>query len=154
MPLIMLKCKKCGKVFSSGINVGPGSSATFINNKSKCPFCGSWENIPDGTFKATVEGFVEVLKSTDSPIQKAKELLEALEKAKTKDDFEKVKSKPKFQIFKKWLPDSPEKIAAYIAIIYTILQLMVKSPGTHIEYDVFIKEYNQTIEINLDNYED
>ncbi|GAG00427.1 unnamed protein product, partial [marine sediment metagenome] len=36
--------------------MAPGASATFIDNKAKCLYCGSLENIPNGTFKATVEG--------------------------------------------------------------------------------------------------
>ncbi len=147
-----MECKNCGKIFSSGIFMAPGSSATFIGNKSQCPFCGSMENIPDGTFKATVEGFVKILEQSQNPLNRAKELLEALEKSKGSGDLAEIKKSSKFSEFKKWLPDSPEKIAAYIAIIYTIIQLLMQKPNIHIEYnDFFISQYNQVINIDIEN---
>jgi len=148
MPKLLIECKNCGKIFPSGIFMAPGSSATFIGNKSQCPFCGSMENIPDGTFRATVEGFVEILEQSKNPLDKAKELLEALEKIKGSSDLAEIKKSSKFSEFKKWLPDSPEKIATYIAIIYTIIQLLTQKPDVHIEYnDFFISQYNQVINI-------
>ena len=150
MPKLLMECKNCGKIFSSGIFMAPGSSATFLGNKSQCPFCGSMENIPDGTFRATVEGFVEILEQSKNPLDKAKELLEALEKSKSSDDLAEIKKLSKFSEFKKWLPDSPEKIAAYIAIIYTIVQLLIQKPNIRIEYNDFINQYNQVININIE----
>ena len=132
--------------FSSGIELGIGASATFIGNRSQCPFCGSMENIPDGTFKGTVEGIVKILESSSNKFQAVKDLLEALEKSKTSKDLDRLKKSPKFLKLKKWLPDSPEKIAAYIAIVYTIFQLFLKQPNVSIQYNQqFIKIYNEYI---------
>lgn len=147
----MLQCKNCLKIFSSGISMGSGSSATFINNKSQCPFCGSMESIPDGTFKATVESFIQVLEQSEDPIPRAKELLLELQKVKTQEEITKVRELSKFEKLKIWLPSSPEKIAAYIAIIYTLIQIWTKNPEIHIEYNTFINQYNQTIQLNLEN---
>ena len=108
------------------------------------------ENIPDGTFRATVEGFVEILEQSKNPLDKAKELLKALEKSKSSDDLAEIKKLSKFSEFKKWLPDSPEKIAAYIAIIYTIVQLLIQKPNIRIEYNDFNNQYNQVININIE----
>lgn len=151
MPRLMLQCKNCSKIFSSGISMGPGSSATFISNRSQCPFCGSMENIPDGTFKATVEGFIQILEESEDPIQIAKELLHELQKVKTQEEITKVKELSKFEKLKIWLPNSPEKVAAYIAIIYTLIQVWTKNPEVHIEYNTFINQYNQTVQFNLEN---
>lgn len=151
MPLLMMQCKRCGKVFSSGIEMDPGASATFIDNKTQCQFCGSMENIPDGTFRATVEGFIQALEQTDNPLKKAKELFEALQKSKTEKDLSVIKESSTFAKLKKWIPNSPEKIAAYIAIIYTLIQLWTKSPSVHIEYNTFVNQYNQTINIEIKN---
>ena len=150
MPKLLMQCKKCGKIFSSGIFMAPGSSATFIGNKSQCPFCGSMENVPDGTFRATVEGFVEILEQSKDPLNKARELLDALEKSKNSNDLSEIKESSKFSGFKKWLPNTPEKIAVYIAIVYTIIQLLTQKPDIHIEYNDFINQYNQVINTELE----
>jgi len=149
MTILMLQCKNCWKIFSSGINLGSGSTVTLKGNKSQCPYCGSLENIPDGTFRGTVEGIVKILEQSENPLRKAGELLDVLEKAKRQADLEKIKSSSKFSVFKKWLPDSPEKIAAYIAIIYTIIQLLTREPKVSIQYDIFINQYNQVINIKM-----
>jgi hypothetical protein len=149
MPQIFLQCKACGKIFPSGISIGPGSSATFIGNKSMCPHCGSWENIPDGTLKATVDGFIEILKNSENPLNDAKALLEALERSKISGDLKEIKESSKFSRFRKWIPDSPEKIAAYVAIVYTIVQLLTQKPDINIEYNAFVNQYNQTVNINF-----
>lgn len=150
MALIMMQCTNCLKVFSSGLNIGTGATVTLKGNKSRCPFCGSWENIPDGRFKGTVEGMIKVLEQSEDPLKKAKELFEVLEKAKRQDDLAKIKASSKFSEFRKWLPDSPEKIAAYIAIIYTIILLLTKEPQVSIRYDIFINQYNQVVNIKME----
>lgn len=124
--------------------MGPGSSATFIGNKSRCPHCGSLENIPDGTFKDTVDGFIKILKGSENPLNDAKALLEDLEKG----DLKEIKESSKFSRFHKWIPDSPEKIAVYVAIVCAIVQLLTQKPDINIEYNTFVSQYNQTINVN------
>jgi predicted Zn-ribbon and HTH transcriptional regulator len=144
MPILSLQCKKCNRVFSSGINLGVGATVRLKGNRSRCPYCGSMENIPDGTFRSTVEGIVGVLEQSRDPIGTAKDLLDALEKSKTSEDLEKLKRSSKLSKFKKWIPNSLQKLAWYAAIIYVILQLLSKSPNGHIEYNQqFIDNYNQ-----------
>jgi hypothetical protein len=46
---------------------------------------------------------------------------------------------------RKWLPDSPEKIAAYIAIVDVLFRLLSRDPNTAIEYNTVINQLNQTI---------
>ena len=72
MTVLMLQCKNCWRIFSSGINLGSGSTVILKGNKSQCPYCGSLENIPDGTFRGTVEGIVQILEKAENPIKKAK----------------------------------------------------------------------------------
>ena len=127
--------------------MGVGSSVTLRNNKSRCPKCGSMENIPDGKFRAIVEGFVNILKESENPLAQAQELLKALEKVKNQADINEIRELSGFEKFKTWLPNTPEKVAAYIAIIYTITQLWTKNPEIHIEYNNFINQYNQTIQV-------
>jgi hypothetical protein len=131
--------------------MAPGSSATFESNKAQCPFCGSWENIPDGSFKATVEGFINILEKFPNPLDTAKDLLSALESIKAPSDLDKIKINPKFSPFSGWLPNTPEKIAAYVAIIYSIIQLLTQKPAVQIEYNnYFIEQYNKTVNISIE----
>jgi hypothetical protein len=143
MSLIYLQCKNCQRIFSSGIDLGTGATIILKGNLAGCPFCGSMESIPDGTFRGTVNGIGRVLRQSENPVVTAKELFEALERSKTSKDLDGLKQSSKFSKFKKWLPDSPEKIAAYIAIAYTIFQLLLKEPNVVVQYNQqFISIYN------------
>ncbi len=151
MPKLLLLCKKCHRIFPSGIFMGPGSSATFVGNKSKCPFCKSWENIPDGTFKATVNGFIEILKSSKNPLQDAKDILDGLEKAKDTQDLSKVLYGDKIELF---LKKNKLKIAIGIAILKILVDLLTKQPNIEINNSIinqqFYNQYNQVIDIDID----
>jgi len=72
-----------------------------------------------------------------------------LQKIETPQDLEEIKRSKQFEELKKWLPNSPEKIAAYIAIAYTIVQMFTKSPSTSINYNSFVEQYNETINIDF-----
>jgi len=109
------------------------------------------ENIPDGTFRSTVEGFIQVLADSSNPLKKAKELLDALQNSHTSDDLSSIKKSSEFSKFAKWIPNSPEKIAAYLAIVYTLIQLWTNNPNIQIEYNTFVNQYNQTIDIQVEN---
>src|SRR3989339_865833 len=74
MPLLNLQCTNCLRIFSSGIYIEGNSSVTFSNCTSSCPFCGSSQSIPDGTFKDTVEGFIGFFKGSNSPLKSANEI--------------------------------------------------------------------------------
>ncbi len=145
MPQILLQCKNCQKIFPSGIELGVGASTTFVGNLSQCPFCGSMENIPDGTFKGTVEGIAKILESSPNRLQTTKDLLEALEKSKTKKDLSRLKNSSQFSKFKKWIPDSLEKIYYYVIILQVIIQLLTKNPVIKIEINEVINVYNQVV---------
>lgn len=149
MPQVLLQCKSCKRIFPSGINLGVGATATLKGNISQCPFCKSMESIPDGTFKGTVEGIIKVLDESDNPIGEAEELLEALKKSKTPEDFKKIKESPRFSKYKKWIPDSPKKLSYYAIIVATliaIIKLLLENPEQHIEYNQhFINVYNSCV---------
>jgi Zn-dependent oligopeptidase len=67
------------------------------------------ESVPDGTFKVTVEGFINVLSQTNDPLKQANKLFDALQQAKSSTDLSALKSSPTLSRFSKWLPASPEK---------------------------------------------
>ena len=145
-----MQCKNCGKIFPSGIFMAPGSSATLISNKSQCPFCDSMENIPDGMFKATVDGFIEILKSSKNPLQDTKDILDGLEKAKDTQDLSKVLYGDKIELF---LKKNQLKIAIAIAILKVLVDLFTKQPNIEINNSIinqqFYNQYNQVINIDI-----
>ncbi len=144
MPSIMCPCSICGMSFPSGIGIAPGASATLYGNISQCPNCGSMEQVPDGTFRATVEGIIDYISQSTNPIQTAKEVLEELEITRVSPDLQRLKNVKTAPFFRKWVPDTPQKLAAYIAIIYTIYKLLIQQPTANIEYNqTFLNQYYQ-----------
>lgn len=147
MPAIMMHCSRCGAIFSSGIALSGNASVHLEGNLSQCPSCGSMQAVPDGTFRNTVEGIVKVLASSPKPVEEARKILDELERAKQANSVSILESSTLLNRYKKWLPDSPEKIAAYIAIFYTIYLLLMENPSTSVEYNqTFIDKYQITIQ--------
>ena len=151
MSQILLQCQNCNRIFSPGIVMSPGSSLTFTftNCKARCPYCESMENIPDGTFRTTVEEFIEILRKSDDPIKDSYELLEKLKESKSENDLTVIKQSARFIKFSDWIPNTPERIAAYIAIVYTIMTLLMQKPDVNIEYNTIVNQYNNTINITF-----
>lgn len=126
-----------------------GGAIIITDYRARCPGCKSLENIPDGTFQETVDGVATLLLKSQNPLQEASDILETLEDSRQQGSIAPLKSKPWYLAFKKWLPDTPEKIAAYAAIFTVIHQSLTKDPGQRIEYSpTFIEQYNQTIIYN------
>lgn len=148
MQQLLIQCRKCGRVFPSGIAMGPGSSATFIGNKSKCPFCGSMENIPDGTFQATVNGFIEILRDSKNPLQDARDILHGLEKARITKDLSAVPYSEKIELF---LERNKLKIGIAIAVLTALVNLLTKQPNIKIDNNIinqqFYNQFNQVIHL-------
>lgn len=141
MHQLHLICKHCGRIFPSGFPVGPG--ITLVGNKSQCPHCGSIENVPDISFRETVTQFADILATSENPLTDAKQLVSELSSVSSNNALRTIKKKSKFA---KWFPDSPEKIAAYVAIASTAVALLIRSPETQITYNqVFIEQYNVCI---------
>lgn len=146
MPALMMQCRRCGSLFSSGIAIEGNATVNLQGNISQCPYCGSMEQVPDGTFRNTVEGIVKVLSSSPNPIQTVKQVLSDLENAKKNNDVSSLNDSVALSSFKQWIPNTPEKLAAYIAIFYTIYLLLSQNPAVNIEYNQnFINQYNNVI---------
>lgn len=140
-----MQCKNCMRIFPPGIELGVGATITLQGNRARCPFCGSIESIPNGTFRGTVEGIVKILESSPDRLRTARDLLGALEKSKTEKDLSKLKHSSQFSKFKKWIPDSLEKIYFYIVILQAIIQLLMRNPMIKIEINEVINVYNQVV---------
>lgn len=146
MPALMLECQNCYKVFQSGIYMKEGSSATLQNNKSQCPFCRSMENIPNGTFMATVNGFIDLLKDSKNPLRDAKEILKGLEQK----NLSQIQQKYKIENF---LENNKRKIVIAMALLKILIDLLSKEPNIEINSNIvnqnFYSQYNEHIEINI-----
>ena len=145
----MVQCGNCQQIFNSGIFMGAESSnITLINNKSQCPFCGSMENIPDGTFTATVNGFVDILRGSKNPLQEALDIYNGLKNVKSYGDLSKVIHGDKIEQF---LKINKVKIAVGIAIIKVIIDLLNSQPTVELNNNIinqqFYNQYNQIIKI-------
>ena len=141
-----MQCSKCGSLFSSGIAIEGNATVNLQGNISQCHYCGSMEQVPDGTFRSTVEGIVKVLGASANPLQTVKQVLHDLEKAKNDKDLSLLEASEAVSSFKQWVPNSPEKLAAYIAIFYTIYLLLSQQPMVNIQYNKnFINQYNNVI---------
>jgi hypothetical protein len=131
--------------------MSPGSTATFAGNISQCHFCGSMEPIPDGKFMATINGFIDLLSSSDDPIQEAKDLLADLKKAKDKGNLSELKNKDKIE---KFLNDHKLKINIAIIILTALLNMLLSKPKVEIDSTIinneFVNYYNQQINIDID----
>lgn len=107
------------------------------------------ENIPDGAFKATVNGFIETLKGSKNLLQDAKGILDGLEKAKYTQDLSRVLYGDKIEVF---LKKNKLKIAVGIAILKIFIDLLTKQPNIEISHSVinqqFYDQYNQVIDID------
>lgn len=142
----MIQCGNCQRIFKSGIMMGSGSSATFIGNKSQCPFCGSMENIPNGKFMATVNGFVDLLKGSRNPLQDALDIYNGLKNVRDPNDLSEVPHKDKIEGF---LERNKLKITMGLAILKVIIDLLKSQPDIAINNtiinDNFYTQYNKTI---------
>lgn len=126
--------------------VSNGGTILLENCYAECPRCGSTESIPDGIIQETVEGIAKLLQKSSNPLQKVGDILSALENSREQGSVSSLQSRPWYLEFKKWLPDTPEKIAAYVTIFAAIHQILTNNPSQHIEYSpTFIEQYNQTI---------
>jgi hypothetical protein len=145
----MLQCKTCSTIFSSGMTASNCGAIIFTDYRVRCPKCGALESIPDGTSQATVDGVASLLLNSTNPLHGVSDILEALEDSRRQKTIAPLQSKSWYAAFKQWLPDTPEKIAAYITIFAAIHQILAKDPSQHIEYSpTFIEQYNQTIIYN------
>ena len=158
-----VRCKSCGNEFESQIKIDPAIYAMAPNlrvgkNTFTCPHCNAQADYSERDFVYTkaqavelasfgkiVQAFVDHVQSSDKPLKAASDLLEELAKAKTKNDVKDLQRSSNLNKIRKWLPDSPEKIAAYIAIASVIVQLLTKEPNVKIEYNTVINQINQTV---------
>ena len=107
------------------------------------------ENIPDGTFTATVNGFIDILKGSKNPLQEALDIYNGLKDIKRLDDLSNIPYGDKIERF---LTKNKMKIKVGIAIIETIIHLLSSQPTIKIDINIvnkqFYYQYNQVIRVD------
>ncbi len=162
-----LICKHCGEEFETQIKIDPAIYAMYPNlkvghNTFTCPRCNTKADYTEQNFRYTesqatelatfgkiVKAFIETVEASGEPFKAASELLGELEAAKQKGNISDLKKSKRFAAFKKWLPDSPEKVAAYIVIAQVIVQLLTKEPDKPIDHTTIVNQIDQTVVIQL-----
>lgn len=132
------------------------------HNTFTCPHCDQRSDYSERDFQYTseqadelanfgkiVKAFIDTVEKTGQPLQAASDLLSELEEAKEKGDASGLRKSKKFSFLKKWLPDSPEKIAAYIVIVTAIIQLLTEESVTKIDQTIIMNRIDQTVIIQI-----
>jgi SEC-C motif-containing protein len=146
---LLVRCLVCRRVFPSGFDFAPGSTFRLEGNLTQCPYCGSFNAVPDGDFSVTLDGIVRLIADAANPLETARELQKAVKDVQSTGD-----PSPLLAIYPgltAWLPNTPEKAAAYITIIAFILDLILKLLGTGATIDVtqVINVYNQAPTVSI-----
>lgn len=141
---IKLVCANCRRVYNSGVFLGEGATATLHINQSQCPFCGRFNKMPEGTFRGTVSGFVEILQASKDPEAQLKEMLAELEAIKSGNKPAKASRK-----LRAWLPSNIRDAAAWMTIIIELLRLLHQEPSTKITEPIVVQVIQQVQVVNL-----
>jgi len=155
-------CKHCAEAFESQIKIDPAIYAmapklAVGNNTFTCPACDQRATYSEldfiytksqvvelASFGKVVKAIAEVVDSSSEPLKVASDLLSKFEEAKSNNDSGIFLSSPSLKFLKKWIPDTPEKLAAYVVIGQLIFQLVTKQPDKPIEYNTVINQFNET----------
>jgi hypothetical protein len=142
----------CRRLFRSGIDLGPGSTVILKGNTSQCPYCGSLSAVRDGTFSVALDGVVRLIQGSNDPVATARDLQSAVRKAESTGDSAPLLTQ--YPALKTWLPDSPEKIAAYLTIIAILLQAIAQifssSAQPTLNVNQVMNVYNEITAVNTD----
>lgn len=125
-------------MFSSGIFVENSTNITFAGNTALCPRCGGIGDVPDGTFDV-IGNTIRVLSApgyTRERLGRLADLIRQQQAAKA-DPAETVETlareAPELAPFFDRLRRSPEAVAAWLAILLSVIQLLMSvshSPAT------------------------
>ena len=76
-----------------------------------------------------------------------REILIALKDATETQNYQKLQEDYKESRLKKWIPDTPEKLAAYASILAAVLNLISKDPAQNIQIGpTIVNQYQYIIE--------
>jgi hypothetical protein len=89
-----------------------------------------------------IPDILELVEESNNPLQDVREILLALKGVSETLDYQSLKKNSEYSKLKKWIPDTPEKLAAYASLIFLVLQLLSTAPSKPIQINNnFINQY-------------
>jgi hypothetical protein len=135
-------CPECGAIFPSGFSFGGQvRGVTMSGNKSKCPACGAWADIPDGVFDIT-DGVIEILSGPAITRQRLEALRDVLLQVKqggtsSEQAIEQLEAQvPELAPFWLRIAQNPAVTAWLVVLLTTVLLLLTALDQGHTEVDV------------------
>jgi hypothetical protein len=138
-------CPLCKRVHLELVKVKPLSTQKLVSY-SITHECGDEIKLRPLPLSEVYNTIIENLNDRDVIQKELQCLIYDLARISTEEELEEYRKKST-SVFKKWIPNSPEKIAAYVAVFFTAFQLATCSNPNEIEYEKFCEEYVQVIEI-------
>ena len=156
-------CKLCNEPFETQIKIDPAIYAMVPNlrvgeNTFTCPSCDKRSNYSEKDFMYSkpqadklaffgkiVEAIISVVEESRNPLKMATEMLGDFEQAKSSNDPSIFNQSSHLKFLKKWIPDTPEKLAAYVVIGQLVVQSLINQPQDKIDQRTIINNFNQTL---------
>ena len=125
-------CNKCGTLFASGLNLGPGAkNITFVGcGAGPCPNCGGNGSIPDGIYNL-IENTIQILSDSSRTRTQLQRLATILQDARqsqvTPTELNQTieQDMPELSSFRDALPRTRNELYAFIAIALTIITMLL-----------------------------
>ena len=90
---------------------------------------------------------IALVKESRTPLEDVREILTALKEVSETMNYRSLESNPKYSKLRKWIPDTPEKLAAYATLIALVIQLISNGHPERIEVNNnFITQYQIIID--------
>lgn len=100
---------------------------------------------PEEAIASFTHAIVDVINGSENPFETANDLLNELKSAELKSDDSKLKKLSNFESLKKWIPNTPEKLAVYIVIFDIVIRLLLAHPDKDIEYNTVFNNFSQIV---------
>lgn len=135
-------CGSCGAVFGSGIVADNVQGLTLVGNKARCPRCGEWAEIPDGTFDI-VENTIRILSAPELTRQRLEELRQVVEAARAgaasnpEESLARLRDQaPELRgVLDFMLSSRGGALAGWLALLVMILTVLAARPDDQISDD-------------------
>jgi len=156
-------CDNCGNPFETQLHIDPAlygliPNLTFRTPTFTCPHCDSKSSYTDSdyiytksqanelaSFGKIVKAIIATVENSHNPLKTATDLLGDFEQAKSTNDASAFDKSTNLSFLKKWIPDTPEKLAAYVVIGQLLVQSLTNQPQEKIDQRTIINNFNKTI---------
>ncbi|WP_287032975.1 hypothetical protein [Methylophilus sp.] len=144
MPDVPAFCNRCGTAFPSGLSFNNSYNIKIRNVISgPCPKCGAMGTVPDGVFNF-IDDTIEILSAPQTTIDDLHRLSEIIEQAKRFKysaaylSAQIEQEVPNLISLRSFLPKDATQLAAYLAVLVSIIALIVtsQSNGTNVSITI------------------